>query len=88
MVWTIKFTEVAQKQLSKLNKTISKKIIAYLKDRISKLDDPKNSGKALLHEKSGLWRYRMGDYRIICKIIESELTILVIQIGHRKNIYD
>lgn len=88
MVWEIKFTEVAQKQLSKLNKTIAKSIIDYLKDRISKLQDPKNSGKALLHNKSGLWRYRFDDYRIICKIIEGELTILVIQIGHRKNIYD
>lgn len=87
MDWKIKFSEFSQKQIKKLDKTIAKKIINYLKERVTTQSDPRTFGKPLLHDKSGLWRYRVDDYRIICKIEDKELVVLVLRLGHRKNIY-
>jgi len=86
--WTINFSEVALKQLKKLDKSMAKRIIDYLDKRISTAKNPKQQGKALAYNKAGLWRYRVGDYRIICQINDETITILVLQIGHRKEIYD
>lgn len=88
MVWTIKFSEFSTKQLKKMDKTIAKKILSYLRDKVLKQKDPRVLGKALMHDKSGLWRYRVDDYRIICEVVDHELMILVLRLGHRKNIYD
>lgn len=88
MAWKINFTEFAAKQLKKLNKTVSKELIDYLKEKVSKAEDPTSFGKPLRRDKFGLWRYRVRDYRIICKIYNDELTVLVIRLGHRKDIYD
>lgn len=88
MTWTINFSEVALKQLKKLDKSMAKRIIDYLDKRVSTAQDPKQQGKALSYNKAGLWRYRVGDYRIICQINDETITILVLQIGHRKEIYD
>lgn len=87
MVWEIKFTEFADKQLGKLNKTIAKQITNYL-IKISKLDNPKQFGKSLRLNKFGLWRYRVNDHRILCEIKDHELIILVVKLGHRKDIYE
>ncbi|HEX4044143.1 MAG TPA: type II toxin-antitoxin system RelE/ParE family toxin [Gammaproteobacteria bacterium] len=88
MVWTIKVSEIAEKQIKKLDKAVAKRIVKYLKERVISQKNPRSLGKALLHDKTGLWRYRVDDYRIICQIKDHELTILVLQLGHRKNIYD
>ena len=88
MVWKIKFSEFSQKQIKKLDKPIAKKILTYLRNRVAMQKDVRVLAKPLLHDKSGLWRYRVGNYRIICKIEEKELIVLVIRLGHRKNIYD
>lgn len=88
MSWTINFSEVALKQLKKLDKQATIRIIDYLEKRISITEDPKQQGKALAYNKSGLWRYRVGDYRVICQIDDKTITILVLEIGHRKDIYD
>jgi mRNA interferase RelE/StbE len=88
VTWTINFTEVALKQLKKLDKQTTKRIIDYLEKRISTAEEPKQQGKAFAHNKSGLWRYRVGDYRVICQINDETITILVLEIGHRKDIYD
>jgi len=88
VVWKIKYTEIAAKQMKKLDKPVSKKIDAFLTQRVSKQKDPRVFGKCLLHEKFGLWRYRVEDYRIICQIKDDEFYILVIQVGHRKEVYD
>lgn len=82
MAWTIKYTEFAAKQMQKLDKSISNRIDKYLTGRIAKQKDPRLFGKALLHNKSGLWRYRIDDYRIICTIEDKELVVLVIRVGH------
>ncbi|TAK73045.1 MAG: type II toxin-antitoxin system RelE/ParE family toxin [Gammaproteobacteria bacterium] len=87
MVWTIKYTEIAAKQMKKLDKKISKQIDNYLNERVAKQKNPSVFGKPLLHDKSGLWRYRVENYRIICEIQDSELIVLVLRMGHRKEIY-
>lgn len=88
MTWKINWTDEARKQLRKLDKTAQENILDYMKKRISTADDPADFGKPLKYKKYGLWRYRVGDYRIVCQIESDVLTILVLQVGHRKDIYD
>ena len=82
----IEYTETARKQLMKLDKTMQKRILDYM-DEVALLENPRSRGKALVENMRGLWRYRIGDYRVICEIQESRIIISVPKIGHRKNIY-
>ena len=82
----IQYTETARKQLKKLDKTIQKRILDYM-DEVGHLENPRSRGKALVENMRGLWRYRVGDCRVICEIQESRIIISVLKIGHRKNIY-
>lgn len=84
---TVILTPDAKKDLKKLDKSIQKKVSAYL-DEVAELENPRSRGKGLSSNLHGLWRYRVGDYRILCKIKDEELIILVLEVGHRKNIYD
>lgn len=86
MTWQIKWEDFAVKQLRKLDKQIEKRIISYLKKVV--LEDPRKQGKSLTGDKSRFWRYRMGEYRIICRIIDDEFIVLIIAVGHRKEIYN
>lgn len=88
MAWTIKWDERVEKDLKKIDKSFQKKIIAYMEKRIAALEDPRVLGKGLMYDKYGLWRYRVENYRIICRIIDKEIEIMVIQVGHRKEVYD
>ena len=85
MTWIIKIEVRAKKELSKLQKPLQKKLVDYLKKRV--VNNPKEIGKALSHDKSGLGRYRVGDYRIICKIDNRVNTISVLAVGHRREVY-
>ncbi len=87
MAWTIEYSETARKLLKKLDKNIAKKILDYMDERILGSEDPRNSGKALTGPLSNLWRYRVGDFRIICDIQDKRLRILVLTLGNRKDIY-
>lgn len=86
MPWTIEIKGKAAKAITLLDKPIRNRIIGFLK-QIEALDNPRIQGKALTGKYSGLWRYRVGDYRLICQIKDKEIIILVLDIGHRKNIY-
>ncbi|MES2997968.1 MAG: type II toxin-antitoxin system RelE/ParE family toxin [Pseudomonadota bacterium] len=86
MVWTIEVTNSAVKQIKKLDKNTKIRIVSFLK-KIEKIDTPRSQGKVLRGKQGELWRYRIGDYRIICKIEDKKVTVLVIAIGHRKEIY-
>lgn len=88
MQYKIAFSERAKKQLKKLDRHISALIIGWLEKNIQNCDNPRVHGKGLVENKSGQWRYRVGDYRIICEIKDSEVVVLVLEIGHRKEIYD
>lgn len=89
MSWTIEITDTAKRQLKKMDKPIARKIADYMSDYISQLPDPRAIGKPLTGNQLGsFWRYRLGDYRVICDIQDNKLIILVISTGHRSNIYD
>ena len=83
--WVINFTKKSQKELQKLDKPIQAKIIAEL-DQILLLSNPRDAGKSLTGSFSGLWRYRVGNYRIIAELEDSIFTIIVVRIGHRKQV--
>lgn len=88
MAWTVEINDNALKQLEKLGKTEARRIRDYLRDRIAPQTDPRQLGKALIGSKLGaLWRYRVGDYRIICDLQDDKLVVLVVEIGHRREVY-
>ncbi|WP_156285822.1 type II toxin-antitoxin system RelE family toxin [Oceanivirga salmonicida] len=76
----------AEKQLKKLDKTIYRIIVNYILKNLIDTSNPRQNGKALKGKLNGLWRYRVGDYRILAEIKDNELIILLIEIAHRKNI--
>lgn len=84
---TVTLSDRAKKQLKQLDKTIQKRIVKFLYE-LAKLDDPRDRGKMLVGNLLAFWRYRVGDYRLICRIHDNELEILVVEIGHRREIYD
>ena len=86
MVWTVEFLTSAKKSLKKLDRPWQKAILDYLENEIAMLDDLRTRGKALTGEKRGLWRYRVGDFRIVCDIEDSRVTILAVAIGHRRKV--
>ena len=88
MASIIEFSATAKKQLAKIDRVWQQNILDYLSFTIAPLDDPRLRGKALVGDKRGLWRYRVGDYRVICAIENSELVILVLLIAHRREVYD
>jgi mRNA interferase RelE/StbE len=84
----IELDEAAKKDLAKLDKTIAKRITAFLRNRVATLDDPRSIGEALKGERLGeFWKYRVGDYRIISRIEDDILRILVVKIGNRNKVY-
>ena len=88
MKYTILFTEKAKKQLKKLDKHVAALILGWLEKNIQNCENPRIHGKGLVENKSGQWRYRIGDYRVICEIKDKEVIVLVVEIGHRKEIYE
>jgi mRNA interferase RelE/StbE len=86
MTWTVKFEDKAAKTLKAFDKAIKKRIEQFI-DQLIKNESPRATGKALQGDLKGLWRYRIGDYRLICQIKDNELIILVVEIGNRKDIY-
>jgi mRNA interferase RelE/StbE len=87
LVWQIDLTESAIKQLSKMDKSEAKRITTFLRQRLAVMDDPRSTGKALTGPLGGLWRYRVGDYRVVCEIYDSALKVLVVKIGNRRDVY-
>lgn len=88
MAWQIEFDDKAKKDLAALDKAIAKRITAFLRERVLSCDDPRSIGEALKGSKLGaLWKYRVGDYRIIASIEDSALRILVVRIGNRNEVY-
>ena len=86
MAWTIEVSERALRSLRKMDKQIARRVRDELLE-IAKLEDPRSRGKALTGNLAGVWRYRIGDYRILCDIEDSRLVILVIDVAHRREVY-
>jgi mRNA interferase RelE/StbE len=87
MAWTFEFTPNAQKQLDDLDKTISRRILKFLYERAGQLENPRQIGDRLQGTLSKFWKYRVGDYRIICSMEDEKLVVVVVRIGHRREIY-
>jgi len=88
MAWKIELERNAERELDKLNPQIARRILLFLRDRVASLDDPRSIGEALKGSKLGtFWKYRVGDYRIIAKIEDAEIKILVLRIGNRRHVY-
>lgn len=87
MAWTINYLKSVQKELKKTDKNGRERIREFLETKVAHLENPRDLGKPLKGNKSEFWRYRVGEYRIICSISDSSLTVLVVRIGHRKDVY-
>jgi mRNA interferase RelE/StbE len=83
----IELTKHAEKDLSKMDPGVADALLSYLQNHIAALSNPRSEGRALEGEWHGFWRYRHGDYRLICDILDTEAIIVAVKIGHRRNIY-
>lgn len=88
MSWDYRISEEAAKELMKLGHEPARRIVRYLKNRIQGDGDPRRFGKQLKGDLGEFWRYRVDDYRILCKIEDDKLIVLVVRVGHRSGIYD
>lgn len=88
MKYEVVFTEKAKKQLKRLDRSVSKFIMAWIHKNLVNCEDPRVHGKGLTSNRSGQWRYRVGDYRIIADIQDKAVIILILEVGHRRDIYD
>lgn len=86
--YNVKYTPKAIKNLRKLDKYTRNLIYAWIDKNLVNCENPRAHGKGLIGDKSGQWRYRVGDYRLICEIQEEEIVILILEIGHRREIYN
>ena len=86
-MWKIEWDSKALKEAKKLDRDARKKIVEYLEKRVLASQNPYQFGKPLKGNKAGIWRYRVGNYRILCQMEDKALIILVIAVGHRKDIY-
>ena len=87
MKYHVEFSNSASKQFGKLDNFTRKIIISWIYKNLEECEDPRSKGKPLKGDKKDQWRYRIGDYRIIAKIEDNRLIILIIKIGHRREIY-
>lgn len=87
MSWSLRFSKRSIKQLNKMDKHIAQLLISWLDKHVNGCSNPRLQGKALSGELSSLWRYRIGNYRILCDILDEELVVIAIAVSHRKDIY-
>ncbi len=88
MAWTIELDKRAQTDLAKLDRQIQREVLRYLETRVAPSNDPTAFGHGLTNNLAGLWRYRVRDYRIICRIESDRLVVMVLAVGHRRKIYE
>lgn len=88
MVWRIEFEAGAMKDLASMDKQVARRILTFLRDRVAQLDDVRSIGEALKGSKLGeFWKYRVGDHRIVARIEDQAVCILVVRIGNRREVY-
>jgi len=87
-VWRVEFDRDAARDLRKLGVQAERLILRYLRERIATEEDPRRFGHALTRELKGLWRYRVGDYRIVASIEDDRFVVLVVTVGRRREVYD
>lgn len=87
MAWIVEIQKSAKKELSKLDKTAAERILRFLEERIATEEDPRRFGESLAENLAGLWKYRIGDYRVIVEIQDERVVVLVLRVGHRSKVY-
>lgn len=87
MAWAIEFLPEAAKELTKLDRAVAARIVKTLEQRIAELDDPRSVASALVGDHAGYWRWRIGDYRVVARIEDKRITILVVRVAHRREVY-
>lgn len=87
MTWTVEWDDRARRELRRLDRPVQQQILRYFRTRIATDKDPRRFGHELRHELQGLWRYRIGDYRAVCRIEDDHLVVLVLVLGHRRTVY-
>ena len=88
MAWRIEVAARVEKAIGKLDPPVRERIVRFLYERLARVEDPRNIGEALKGSRYGeLWRYRVGDYRLICNIEDERLVVVVLRVGHRREIY-
>lgn len=88
MAWRIEVSETAEKQLAKLDKPVAMRLRSFLRERLASLDDPRSIGQALRGSELGeFWKYRVGDWRLICQIKDERILVTVVRLGNRREVY-
>lgn len=88
MTWTVEFDPAAAKELRKLDRQIARRIVGFVRERLALLADPRSIGEALRGDTLGeFWKYRLGDYRLIARIVDRRVLIVIVRIGHRRDVY-
>ncbi len=87
MAWQVELTNRAQRELERLDRTTQRRIGTFIRERLMAEESPRRFGKALQGTLAGLWRYRVGDYRLICRIIDERCVVLALSIDHRSKAY-
>jgi mRNA interferase RelE/StbE len=87
MAWKIEFEAAAKRDLDKLDQTVAKRILKFLSGRVAQLDDPRQIGEPLQGPLRKLWKYRVGDYRLLCSLEDDRFVVMVARLGHRSKIY-
>ena len=88
MIYKVEFTERAKKDLKKLDKYTVSLILGWVRKNLEGCENPRLHGKGLIANRSGQWRYRIGDYRLLAEINDNKITILVLTVGHRRDVYN
>ena len=86
-MYRIEYSKKAQKQIKKLDRQIQRLLFAWIDKHLEGTDNPRSSGKGLTGDHANEWRYRIGDYRLICDIQDDKMIILALEFGHRREIY-
>jgi len=87
LAWTIDYSDTAKQQLQKLDRQTARRILDYAEEHLSPLENPRDLGKPLTGPLGTFWRYRIGDYRLICDIQDNASRILVVRLGKRSEVY-
>lgn len=87
MVYSVEYSKEAQKILKKMDRSAAQRIVVWMRDRVNNCENPRLWGEALVGEFSGLWKYRIGTFRLVCEIQDDKLMVLVVELGHRKEVY-
>ena len=87
-MWSVEIDAAAAKELRKLDPPVARRLLVFLRQRVATLDDPRSIGEALRGDDLGqFWKYRLGDYRIVVRLVDQRLVVIVVRIGHRRDVY-